>query len=242
MTNSEQYGIYPTANSSESAISFRRMKRSPIRILLVEDHQMMRDGLRLALAQKPNMQVIGEAGDGATALRRAEQLRPDVVVMDIGLPDGDGIEFSRKILQISPDTRIVILSATVDQESLDRAMEAGVSGYLSKMSALDDLARAISSARRKEIFLSQEVSAILAKGYQQLRQTRQTNSQEILSERERQVLQAIAEGRNTKEIAAEIGLSPKTVETYRARVMTKLGVHSVAELTKYAIRMGYTKA
>ena len=213
---------------------------TPVRVLLIDDHRIMRDGLRLTLGQHDDMQVVGEAGDRKSALERAEQLRPDVIVMDIGLPDADGVDLSREILKRWPDFRIVILSAIVDQEHLDQAMEAGVSGYLLKVNASEDLVRAIRTVKRNETFLSPEVSAVLLTGYKRLRDARRLENESALSERELQVLKLIAEGRNTKELAAELSLSIKTVETHRARLMSKLELHSVAELTKYAIRMGYT--
>ena len=213
---------------------------NPIRILLVDDHKIMRDGLRLTLGQHPDLCVVGEAGDRKDALERTEQSRPEVIVMDIGLPDADGVDVSREILQRWPDIRIVILSAVADQEHLDQAMEAGVSGYLLKVNASGDLVRAIRTVRRNEPYLSPEVSAVLLTGYKRLRDTRRAEGESALSERECQVLKLVADGRNTKEIAAQLSLSIKTVETHRARLMTKLGLHSVAELTKYAIRMGYT--
>lgn len=216
------------------------MPAKPIRILLVDDHKIMRDGLRLTLGQHNDLQVVGEAGDRISALERTEQLRPDVIVMDIGLPDADGVDLSREILKRWPNFRIVILSAVADQEHLDRAMEAGVSGYLLKVNASEDLVRAIRTVKRNETFLSPEVSAVLLAGYKRLRDTRRLENESALSERELQVLKLIADGRNTKEIGAELSLSIKTVETHRARLMSKLGLHNVAELTKYAIRMGCT--
>lgn len=211
-----------------------------IRVLLVDDHKIMRDGLRLTLGQHPDMLVVGEAGDRSGALERIQNVSPDVIVMDIGLPDADGVELSREILERWPDIRIIILSAVADQEHLDQALEVGVSGYLLKVNASEDLVRAIRTVTGNEPYLSPEVSAVLLAGYKRLRDTHRIEDGSALSERERQVLKLIAEGRNTKEMAAELSLSIKTVETHRARLMTKLGLHSIAELTKYAIRMGYT--
>lgn len=212
----------------------------PIRVLLVDDHKIMRDGLRLTLGQYSDLLVAGEAGDGRSAREKMEQVHPDVVVMDIGLPDADGVELSRELLRHWPDSHIVILSAVADQEHLDKAMEAGVSGYLLKLNASEDLVRAIRTVHGKGTYLSPEVSAVLLTGYKRLRDSRRLEDKAALSERECEVLKLIADGRNTKEIAAALSLSIKTVETHRARLMNKLGLHSVAELIKYAIRMGYT--
>ncbi|HTJ00937.1 MAG TPA: response regulator transcription factor [Dongiaceae bacterium] len=211
-----------------------------VRVLLVDDHRIVRDGLRLALSQHADLQVVGEAGDRKAALLQIEQLQPQVVIMDIGLPDVDGVELAQEVLNRWPQLRIIILSAVADQDHLDRAMEAGVKGYLLKASASADLVRAIRAVENDEPYLSPEVSAVLLAGYRKLREAREHGVPSGLSEREVQVLKLISEGRNTKEIAADLNLSIKTVETHRTRLMTRLGVHSVAELTKYAIRMGYT--
>ncbi len=200
---------------------------------MVDDHKIVRDGLRLALGQYDDLRLLGEAGDRKSALAILERVTPDVVVMDIGLPDVDGVDLSREILKRWSGLRVVILSATVDQEHLDQAMEAGVLGYLLKVNASEDLVRAIRTVYRGEPYLSPEISAVLLDGYKRLRDSRRLGDESALSERECQVLKLIADGRNTKEIAAELSLSIKTVETHRARLMTKLGLHSVAGLTEY---------
>ena len=210
------------------------------RILLVDDHQIVRDGLRMTLGSDPTLSVVGEASDGKSALQQVEALMPEVIVMDIGLPDADGVDLSQQILRLWPAIRIIILSAVADQEHLDQAMAAGVAGYVLKVNAVEDLVRAIRAVQRNETYLSPEVSSVLVAGYKRLRVARQTEDEAALTERECQVLRSIAEGRNTKEIAAELNLSVKTVETHRGHLMTKLNLHSIAELTKYAIRMGYT--
>ena len=194
----------------------------------------------MTLGIDPALRVVGEASDGRAALQQVETLTPDVIVMDIGLPDADGVELSQKILQRWPAIRVIILSAVADQEHLDMAMEAGVAGYVLKVNAVDDLVRAIRAVRRNETYLSPEVSSVLVAGYKRLRDARHTEEESALTDRERQVLRLIAEGRNTKEIAADLSLSVKTVETHRSHLMDKLHLHSIAELTKYAIRMGYT--
>jgi len=214
----------------------------PIRVLLVDDHKIVRDGLRLTLERYADLCIVGGAGDRKLALAQVAQLQPDVIVMDIGLPDADGVDLSREILQKWPDIRIVILSAVADPEHLEQALDVGVSGYLLKTNAVEDLVRAIRTVKGNEPYLSPEVSAVLLVRYRRLREARRVESESDLSEREQQVLTLVANGRNTKEIAAELGLSAKTVETHRARIMAKLGLQSVVELTKYAIRMGYTSA
>lgn len=211
-----------------------------IRILLVDDHQIMREGLRMTLNQVADFEVAGEAGDAKNALHQAGHLHPDVAVVDIGLPDCDGVDLARELLQRFSRLKVVVLSAVADQEHLDGAMEVGVSGYLLKTNASEELVRAIRAARRNETYLSPEVSSVLLTGYKRLRESRRVENASDLSEREREVLKLIADGRNTKEIAAQLSLSVKTVETHRTRIMDKLNLHSVAELTKYAIRLGYT--
>jgi DNA-binding NarL/FixJ family response regulator len=211
-----------------------------VRILIVDDHKIVRDGLRLALGAQADLNVVGEAGDRKTALAKIEESRPELVIIDIGLPDADGVDLAAEVLETWPDLQVIILSGVADPEHLDRALAVGVSGYLLKLNAAADLIAAIRAVRRNEVYLSPEVSSVLVTGYQRLRETRAANQEVELTERERQVLKRIAEGRNTKEIAAELSLSVKTIETYRTRLMHKLALHTVAELTKYAIRMGYT--
>lgn len=212
---------------------------SPIDVLLVDDHQLMREGLRLTLARQPDLRIVGEAGDGKTALEMADRLKPSVIVLDIGLPDVDGVTLSGQILGRFPKARVVLLTAVLDQAHLDRAMSAGVSGYVLKVNGSEELVRAIRKAVSGEIYLSPEVTSVLLDGYKRLRETHAVKDA-VLTDREKEVLKLIAEGRNTKEIAADLGLSVKTVETHRVRILGKLALNSVADLTKYAIRMGYT--
>jgi two-component system, NarL family, response regulator NreC len=212
----------------------------PIRVLLVDDHAIVRDGLRLTLASDPGFQIAGEARDGQTALQQLEQNRPDVIVMDIGLPDTDGIVLSRQILARWPAVKIIVLSALSDRQHLEDALKVGVAGYLLKINAVSELMRAIRTVMLGQTFFSPEVSTVLAGGYKELLAVDSPPPDAGLSERELGVLKLIAEGRNTKEIAADLGVSVKTIESHRTRIMTKLNLHSVADLTKYALRKGYT--
>jgi DNA-binding NarL/FixJ family response regulator len=215
-------------------------KQPPIRILLVENHQFMRDGMRLSLQQESDMRVVGEAADGATALRLSKDLCPDVVVTEIGLPDGDGLEFSHDILRQRRDTHIVIHTARADREHLDLALTAGIRAFVLKGEAASELKTAIRRAARCETFLSQEVAALLVESYQELRAKGPPNHDLLLSDRETTILKSMADGRNTKEIAEQLSCSIKTVDYHRKRIMAKARVHSVAELTKYALRKGLT--
>ena len=211
----------------------------PIRVLLVDDHAIVRDGLRLTLASESDFEITGEAPDGQTTLQLLEQKRPDIIVMDIGLPDTDGMVLSRQILARWPAVRIIILSALNDRQHLEDALKAGVAGYILKVNAVSELIRAIRAVVLGQTFFSPEVSTVLAGGYKELLTVDPQQADSGLSERELGVLKLIAEGRNTKEIAGELGVSVKTIESHRTRIMSKLNLHSVADLTKYALRKGY---
>jgi len=212
-----------------------------IRILVVDDHQIVSAGLRLMLGRETDLEVVGEAGNRTTALLLAEQLCPDLIVMDIGLPDSDGIALSKEILMRWPAMRIVIFSGSADPARLEAAIEAGVSGYVLKSCEASTLVRAIRAAVGKQTtYFCPQVAFLLTESYKRMLKTGGGQGQPTLSERELQVLRMIAAGRNTKAIAAELELSVKTIETHRIRIMDKVGLHSVAELTKHAIRMGYT--
>lgn len=212
----------------------------PIHIVLVDDHQILREGLRQLLAQEPGLKVVGEAGDGQSALELVERLQPEVVVMDLGLPDGDGLAFSRQIRTRWPAIKVIILSSLLERRYLDEAIGAGISGYVLKGAAASELIRAIRMALKNETYLCAEACAALIGGYKEFLAALDQMNLAALTEREAEVLKLIADGRNTKEIAHALGLSVKTVESRRLRIMSKLNLHSVAELTKYAIRKGLT--
>lgn len=214
--------------------------RPSIRIVLVDDHQIMREGLRQLLTQEPGWEISGEAGDGQTAMQLIEKLQPELVVMDLGLPDGDGLVFARQIRTRWPAIKIIILSSLLERRYLDEAIGAGISGYVIKGDASSELVRAIRAALQNETYLCAAASAALIGGYKEFLSALEQMNLSTLTEREAQVLKMIADGRNTKEIARDLNLSVKTVESRRLRIMTKLNLHSVAELTKYAIRKGLT--
>lgn len=211
-----------------------------IRVLLVDTYKLMRDGMRLSLEQEPDLAVVGEAGDSATALQLARQLRPEVIVIDINLPEGDGIEVSRQILREHPATHIVIHTCSVDREHLELALAAGIRHYVLKGGSADELHAAIRQSLQQKAYLSQDAVAALIERFQELRAEGPRNSPLPLSDRETTILKLMADGRNTKEIADQLVCSVKTVDYYRKRLLGKVGVHSVAELTKYAIRKGLT--
>jgi len=206
-----------------------------IRVLLADDHAMMREGLRALLAASPGISVVGEVGDGREALRRAEELRPDVVVMDIAMPDLNGIEAAAIIHERCLATRIVILSMHSSSEHVYRAFAAGASGYVLKSSAGAEVIQAVQTVHAGRRY----VSPVLREAFEAQGQAA-TSPLDSLSARERQVLQLVVEGKSSAEIAERLQLSRKTVETYRSRLMTKLGVGDVPALVKFALLQGIT--
>lgn len=210
-----------------------------VKILLADDHQLMRQGLRSMLEEQPNLNVIGEADDGRTAVRLAKELKPDLVVMDVTMPDLNGIDATRQIRAENPNVRVVALSMHAERQFVMQMLAAGASGYLPKDCPVDELLSAIDAVTRGDTFLSPKVTGVLVKecvgGVPEAGAFCGT-----LSPREREVLQLVAEGKSSKEIAFMLGLSSKTVEGHRRQIMDKLKLYSVAELTRYAIREGVT--
>ena len=210
-----------------------------IRVLLADDHNLIRAGLRLVVTQQPDFQVAGEAENGRQAVSLAEQLKPDVVVMDIKMPDLNGIEACLQIRESLPDTQVVMLSMHSDEAYVLRALKAGARAYLLKDSAEADLARAIRAAVDGKSFFSPAVGKVLLEDYmRKLQRTGGEDSYELLSPREREILQLVAEGKSSKEIANMLNLSVYTVETHRAKLMQKLNLRSVPEVILYAVRKG----
>lgn len=211
----------------------------PIRILLADDHNVMRRGLRLLLESQPGFSVAAEADNGREAVEQAAATRPDVVVMDIAMPRLSGTDAAEKIAEMLPSTAIVILSMHADEGYLLRALKAGVKGYVLKDSSEDDLIRAIRSVAEGKAFFSPEISRMLAEDYlREIRNRGIDDRYELLTTREREVLHLLAEGRSNKDIAGLLNLSPFTVETHRKNIQEKLNLHSVAELILYAVRKG----
>jgi len=210
-----------------------------LRVLLADDHNLIRAGLRLVISQEPDFQVVGEAGNGRQAVEMAREMKPDVVVMDIGMPDLNGIEACRQILSDLPDTHVVMLSMHSDEGYVLRALKAGARAYLLKDSAEADLARAIRAAASGKSFFSPSVAKLLLDDYiRKLERTGAEDSYELLTPREREILQLVAEGKSSKDIANLLTLSVYTVETHRANILQKLNLKSVAELILYAVRKG----
>ena len=210
-----------------------------IGVLLADDHTLIRAGLRMVVEAQPDLSVIAEAGDGREAVAMAQALKPDVVVMDIGMPSLNGIEAARQIRETLPGTQIVMLSMHSDEGYVLRALKAGAKAYLLKDSAEADLARAIHAAAAGKSFFSPAVGKVLLEDYMRtLQRTGAEDSYELLSPREREILQLVAEGNSSKEIATLLNLSVYTVETHRARVMQKLNLRGIPELILYAVRKG----
>ncbi len=211
----------------------------PIRILLADDHEVVRDGVRALLEKQTDMEVIGEASDGREAARLAEELRPDVVVMDVGMPNLNGIDATRRILNAHPQIAVVMLSMHQDESYVLRSLKAGAKGYLLKESLRSDVLEAIRAVAQGRSFLTKKISRMMQEDYiQEMEQRGLEDSYELLTDREREVLQLAAEGKPNKEIAAALNISLTTVETHRTHILQKLGLHSVPELILYAVRKG----
>ena len=210
-----------------------------VRILLADDHTVMRNGLRLLLERQPHLQVVGEAADGRQAVALCETVNPDVVVMDIAMPNLNGIEAARQIVNRNPRTAIAILSMHSDESYVIRALKAGARAYLLKDSAEADLLAAVRALTDGKSFFSPAISKILVEDYmRQLESRGAEDTYELLTNREREILQLLAEGRTNKEVANMLNLSLYTVETHRAHILQKLNLHSVPELILYAVRKG----
>ena len=210
-----------------------------IRIVLADDHTVMRSGLRLLLERQPNLEVVGEASDGKQAVEIAAAEKPDVVIMDIAMPHLNGVEAARQITQRNPHTAIAILSMHSDESYVIRSLKAGARAYLLKDSAEADLIAAVQAITEGKSFFSPAVSRILKEDYMhQLADMGAEDTYELLTPREREVLQLVAEGKSNKEVANLLNLSLYTVETHRTHILQKLNLHSVPELILYAVRKG----
>lgn len=215
------------------------MSVKPIRIVLADDHTVMRRGLRLLLESRPAFTVVGEASDGRQAVQETEATQPDVAVMDIAMPNLSGIEAAQRINSAWPQVAIVILSMHSDESYVLRALKAGAKGYLLKDSAEGDLIEAINSVHEGRTFFSPEITRMLMDDYvREIRSRGVEDSYDLLTPREREILQLLAELKSNKEIAQRLNLSSYTVETHRRNLQEKLNLHSLAELILYAVRKG----
>lgn len=217
-----------------------------LQILIADDHEVARRGIRAVLESHPGWEVCAEAKDGREAVELASSLKPDVILLDIGMPNLNGLEAARQILAISPDVPILILTMHDSDNVIREVLRAGARGFLLKSDAGRDLLNAIEALQRQRTFFTPRVSQMVLDGFLNRENTDmeeetkafQLNSGEVLTAREREVIQLLAEGKTSKEVAVTLNLSVKTAETHRTNLMRKLGLHSVADLTRYAVRNG----
>ncbi len=208
------------------------------RVLLVDDHKILRQGLRTLLERETDIQIVGEADNGRSSVKLSGELAPDVVIMDVAMPDLNGIDATRRIAEAEPRTRVLALSMHSDGRYVKGMLQAGARGYILKDCAAEELTHAIRTVMAGQVYVSPGVTGAIVNDY--VRQLSAADGPATLTRREREVLQLLAEGGSTANIAAGLHLSVKTIETHRKRIMDKLGLRSIAELTKYAIREGIT--
>jgi two-component system response regulator NreC len=210
-----------------------------IHVLIVDDHTILRAGLRMLLNAHPDIEVVGEASDGNQAVVSAQRLQPDVILMDIAMPECNGIEATRQIKRLTPETRVLVLTMHENEEYLFQMLRAGASGYILKEAADTELINAIRIVYSGRFYLSPSAQSIMVGDYlQRVRTGEERDSYSALTEREREILKLVAEGYTNNQIAERLTISPKTVDTHRTHIMDKLNLHSRAELVKYAIRRG----
>jgi DNA-binding NarL/FixJ family response regulator len=209
----------------------------PVRVLVADDHQIVRQGFK-ALLEREGFEVVAEATNGQEAISLARKVDPDAVVLDLVMPLLNGVDAAREILQICPRTRIALLTMHTDEHQVLAALRAGIRGYVVKTQAAEDLVHALRNIMRGEVYLSPGISRVVVEAYL----NGGTVAADPLTPRERQVLQLVAEGKTSKEIAVVLGLSVKTAESYRTRIMEKLDIHDTAGLVRYAIRRGLVQA
>lgn len=213
-----------------------------INVMIADDHAIVRDGLKLLLESQPDIFVTGEAMNGRDAVRQAKKLQPDIVIMDIAMPELNGIEAADRILQECHSTRIIILSMYSTTEHIYRSLKVGARGYLLKESAGTEVVAAVKAVHGGARYLSQKISDRVIDDYLNKQAAKEPeNPVERLTRREREILQMVSEGKSSAEIAGIMFLSPKTIETYRSRLMQKLGVNDIPALVKFAIRYGLTE-
>ncbi len=211
-----------------------------IKIIIADDHKIMREGLKALIEKQPDMEVAAEAQDGLTTTKLARKMLPQVIIMDIGMPEMNGIDATRQIISAHKDIKIIALSMHSDRRFVLEMLKAGASGYLLKDSAFEELVSAVHTVMTGQSYLSPRITDIVVKEYLYNLPKNESTVFTVLTVREREVLQLLAEGKSTKQIASTLNLSVKTVETHRQQIMDKLEIRTVAELTKYAIREGLT--
>jgi two-component system response regulator NreC len=226
-----------TARATGGATTSEQAEK--ILVLIVDDHTILRAGLRMLLNAHPDIEVVGEASDGNQAVVSAQRLQPDVILMDIAMPECNGIEATRQIKRLMPETRVLVLTMHENEEYLFQVLRAGASGYILKEAADTELVTAIRVVYSGRFYLSPSAQSIMVGDYlQRVRTGEERDSYGALTEREREILKLVAEGYTNNQIAERLTISPKTVDTHRTHIMDKLNLHSRAELVKYAIRRG----
>jgi DNA-binding NarL/FixJ family response regulator len=211
-----------------------------MRILIADDHGVVREGLKVLIENQPDMEVVGEAEDGLMVTQLAKELSPDVILMDISMPNLNGVEATRLVLSENPDIRVIALSVHLDKHFVTEMLKAGASGYVLKSCLFDEVLRALRTVNRSEHYLSPKITDVVLDDYIHYMATYNNSADDHLTARERQIVQMLAEGKSTKQIASRLHVSPKTSDANRRQIMNKLGISSLAELTKYAIRKGLT--
>jgi len=210
-----------------------------LRLLLADDHTLVRHGFRKILEERPNWEVVAEVGDGREAIRKTVALKPDVVIIDIAMPLLNGVDATQQIVRRQPETRVLMLSMYSDEAYVTRALQAGATGYMLKDSAGKDLLKGIETVAAGQSFFSPAVARLMLDDYvRHLAGSGVADRYQTLSEREREIFQLVAEGRTNKAVAEFLSISPATVETHRARILQKLDIHNTAELVLYAVRRG----
>ena len=211
-----------------------------IKVLLADDHKIIRDGLRSLIERHSEMEVVGEADNGRKTIQLARELEPDVVIMDISMPDLNGIDATQQIVKDVPGVKVIALSMHSDKRFVVGMFKAGAAGYLLKDCAFDELEQAVKTVLADHTYLSPKIATVVIKNYVPQVSTEDASAFSLLSAREREVLQLLSEGKTTKDIASDLFLSVKTIETYRQRIMDRLDIHNLADLIKFAIREGLT--
>jgi len=209
-----------------------------LRILIADDHEVARKGIRVILESQAGWEVCCEAGDGRKAVELVLQSRPDVMLLDIGMPNLNGLDAARQILAVMPDARILILTLHDSEQAVREVLAAGARGFLLKSDAGRDLVAAVEALQNRRTFFTFKVAQMMLDGYLRPQEVSENSEQQLLTPREREVIQLVAEGKTTKEIATALSLSVKTAETHRTNLMRKLDLHSIADLTLYAVRNG----
>jgi DNA-binding NarL/FixJ family response regulator len=220
--------------------NLKKGKDMGLKILLADDHKLLREGLKSLIAEQRNMTVIAETEDGRSAVQLAARLMPDIIIMDISMPGLNGIEATRQIFDANPGAKIIALSMHLESRMVFEMLKAGAKGYLLKDCAFEEVIHAIETVASKGTYLSPRIADMVLKDYVNQTPENESSALSVLSAREKEVLQLLAEGKKTREISDVLHISVKTAEFHRQKIMEKLNVHSIAELTKYAIREGLT--